>query len=147
MRFFSRVILPLLLLIYIIVETYAKLHHTSICGTTGCELAGELLKFNSLYLNYFGAAGALLIALLGWLSRRSEAYERLFFITLYAAISFESIMISSATSSVQDTASFGNSISVRLLPATTTSLTFPAPGCLPSRLMMRSSFSMSCLST
>ncbi len=94
MKLVSRVLLPLLLFAYIAVETYAKLHHTSICGTTGCELAGELLRFNSLYLNYFGAVGALLIALFGWLSLRREIFETLFFVTLYAAIAFESIMIS-----------------------------------------------------
>ena len=93
MKPFSRIILPLLLFIYIAVETYAKLHHTSLCGTEGCELAGELLRYNSLYLNYFGAAGALSLALFGWLSLRREGFERLFFITLYAAIAFESIMI------------------------------------------------------
>jgi len=93
MKLFSRVILPLLLFIYVAIETYAKLHHTSICGTEGCELAGELLRFNSLYLNYFGAAGALVIALLGWLSLKRESFEKLFYITLYAAITFESIMI------------------------------------------------------
>ncbi len=93
MKLFSRVLLPLLLVIYIAVETYAKLHHTSICGTTGCKLAGELLRFNSLYLNYFGAAGALMIALFGWFSLRREGFEKLFYITLYAAIAFESIMI------------------------------------------------------
>ncbi len=94
MKLFSRVILPILLIIYIAIETYAKLNHTSICSTTGCELAGELLKFNSLYLNYFGALGALFIALFGWLSLRREGFEKLFYITLYAAIAFESIMIS-----------------------------------------------------
>ena len=93
MKLFSRVILPILLIIYIAIETYAKLHHTSICGTTGCELAGELLKFNSLYLNYFGALGALFVALFGWISLRREGFEKLFYITLYAAIAFESIMI------------------------------------------------------
>ena len=93
MKLFSRVILPILLIIYIAIETYAKLNHTSICGTTGCELAGELLRFNSLYLNYFGALGALFIALFGWLSLRRKGFEKLFFITLYAAIAFESIMI------------------------------------------------------
>jgi len=93
MKLFSRVLLPLLLVIYIAIETWAKLHHTSICGTTGCELAGELLRFNSLYLNYFGAAGALTVALFGWLSLRQEKFDKLFFITLYAAIAFESIMI------------------------------------------------------
>jgi glutaredoxin len=93
MKLFSRVILPLLLILYIAIETYAKLNHTSICGTTGCELAGELLKFNSLYLNYFGALGALFVALFGWLSLRREGFEKLFYITLYAAVAFESIMI------------------------------------------------------
>lgn len=93
MKPFSRIILPLLLFIYIAVETYAKLHHTSLCGTEGCELAGELLRYNSLYLNYFGGAGALFIMLFGWLSLRREGFERIFFITLYAAIAFESIMI------------------------------------------------------
>jgi glutaredoxin len=93
MKLFSRVILPILLIIYIAIETYAKLNHTSICGTTGCELAGELLKFNSLYLNYFGALGAFFVALFGWLSLRREGFEKLFYITLYAAVAFESIMI------------------------------------------------------
>ncbi len=94
MKFFSRVILPVLLCIYIAIETYAKLHHTSICGTEGCELAGELLKFNSIYLNYFGGVGALFIAIFGWFSLRNSAVEKLFYVTLYAAIAFESIMIS-----------------------------------------------------
>ncbi len=93
MKLFSRVILPILLVLYIAVETYAKLNHTSICGTTGCELAGELLKFNSLYLNYFGALGALAVAFFGWLSLKRKGFETLFYITLYAAIAFESIMI------------------------------------------------------
>jgi len=93
MKLFSRVILPILLVLYIAIETYAKLHHTSICGSTGCELAGELLRFNSLYLNYFGALGALAIAFFGWLSLKRKGFETLFYITLYAAIAFESIMI------------------------------------------------------
>jgi glutaredoxin len=93
MKLFSRVILPLLLILYIAIETYAKLNHTSICSTTGCELAGELLRFNSLYLNYFGALGALAVAFFGWLSLKREGFETLFYITLYAAIAFESIMI------------------------------------------------------
>jgi glutaredoxin len=93
MKLFSRVILPILLIIYIAVETYAKLNNTSICGTTGCELAGELLRFDSLYLNYFGAAGAVAVMLFGWLSLKQKTFEKLFYITLYAAIAFESIMI------------------------------------------------------
>ncbi len=92
MKFFSRVLLPLGLLIYIAVETYAKLHHTSICGSTGCKLAGQLLNFPSIYLNYMGLAAAAGILILGWLSLKNQAFEKLFFIALYAAIGFETIM-------------------------------------------------------
>jgi len=92
MKLISRVILPLLLLIYIAIETYAKLHHTSICGSTGCKLAGQLLLFPSIYLNYMGMAAAAGIMILGWLSLRNGAFEKLFFVALYAAIGFETIM-------------------------------------------------------
>ncbi len=93
MKLFSRVVLPLLLIIYIAIETYGKLNNNPLCTSTGCSLAGELLRFNSIYLNYFGALGALFIAIFGYLSLRKEAFEKLFYITLYAAIAFESIMI------------------------------------------------------
>jgi glutaredoxin len=92
MKLFSRVVLPLALLIYIAVETYAKLHHTSICGSTGCKLAGQLLIFPSIYLNYMGLAAAAGIMVLGWLSLRNGAFEKLFFVALYAALGFETIM-------------------------------------------------------
>jgi len=92
MKFVSRLLLPLALFIYIAVETWAKLHHTSICGSTGCKLAGQLLNFPSIYLNYMGLAAAAGILILGWLSLRNGAFEKLFFIALYAAIGFETIM-------------------------------------------------------
>jgi len=92
MKFLSRVILPFLLLIYIAVETWAKLHHTSICGSEGCKLAGELLIFPSIYLNYLGALAALALLVLGYTSIKKGEFEKLFFITLYAAIGFETIM-------------------------------------------------------
>ncbi|WP_456393799.1 hypothetical protein [Nitratifractor sp.] len=93
MKFVSRVLLPLLLLLYIGYETWLKLHHESLCGATGCKLAGELLRFPSLYLNYMGMAAVGAILILGILSLKKTAFERLFFIGLYAAIAFESIMI------------------------------------------------------
>jgi len=92
MKLFSRVLLPLILLIYIAVETYAKLNHTSICGSTGCKLAGQLLNFPSLYLNFMGLAAVAGILILGWLSLKRPEWEKLFFIALYAAIAFETIM-------------------------------------------------------
>lgn len=94
MRFFSRVFLPFLLFIYIGVETYLKLQHTSLCGEVGCKLAGELLKFNALYLNYLGLAAAFSLVFLGYRSLKSPFFETLFFMVLYAAIAFETTILS-----------------------------------------------------
>ena len=93
MKFISRVFLPLLLLIYIGYETWLKLHHESLCTATGCRLAGELLRFPSIYLNYLGMAAVGAILLFGLFSLFSKAFEKLYFISLYTAIAFESIMI------------------------------------------------------
>ena len=94
MRFFSRVFLPFLLLIYIGVETYLKLQHTSLCGEVGCKLAGELLRFNALYLNYLGLAAVFTLIFLGYRSLKSTFFETLFFMVLYAAIAFETTILS-----------------------------------------------------
>lgn len=94
MHFFSRVFLPFLLLGYMATETYLKLQHTSLCGEVGCKLAGELLKFDPLYLNYFGIAGLLLLIVLGSLSLKNKLFETLFFVGLYAAIAFEATLLS-----------------------------------------------------
>ena len=94
MRFFSRVFLPFLLLGYIGTETYLKVKHTSLCGDVGCKLAGELLKFDALYLNYFALAGLFSLIILGYLSLKNRFFEALFFIGLYAAIAFEATILS-----------------------------------------------------
>ena len=94
MRFFSRIFLPLLLLGYIGTETYLKIKHTSLCGEVGCKLAGELLKFDALYLNYFALAGLFSLILLGYLSLKNRFFEALFFMGLYAAIAFEATILS-----------------------------------------------------
>ena len=94
MRFVARVFLPLLLLAYISTETYLKLQHTSLCGEVGCKLAGELLNFDAIYLNYAGIAGVLMLMVFGLLSLKSRVYELLFFIGLYGAIAFEATIIS-----------------------------------------------------
>lgn len=93
MPFFSRVFLPFVLLCYVSIETYLKLQHTSLCGSEGCKLAGELLRFDPLYLNYLGIAAVSLLLLLGYASLKSKLMERLFFIVLYAAIAFETTLI------------------------------------------------------
>jgi glutaredoxin len=94
MAFFSRVILPFLLLTYISLETYLKLQDSSLCANTGCKLAGDLLRFDPLYLNYFGLAGVLSLFVFGYFSLKSKLLEKLFFIVLYAAIAFEATIIS-----------------------------------------------------
>ncbi|MCW8821176.1 MAG: hypothetical protein OQK45_03030 [Sulfurovum sp.] len=94
MHFLSRVFLPFLLLIYIGIETYLKLQHTSLCGEIGCKLAGELLRFDPIYLNYFGFTSILSLVFLGYHSLKSTFFETLFFIVLYAAIAFEATILS-----------------------------------------------------
>ena len=94
MRFFSRVFLPFLLLGYIATETYLKVQHTSLCGEVGCKLAGELLKFDPLYLNYFGLAGIFILMIFGYRSLKNKLFETLFFMALYSAIAFEATLLS-----------------------------------------------------
>jgi len=93
MAIISRIFLPFLLLAYIAIETYLKLQHSSLCEATGCKLAGELLKFDSLYLNYFGMAGVTLLIVLGFISLKKAWAKSLFFTVLYGAIAFEATII------------------------------------------------------
>ena len=94
MRYFSRVFLPFFLVIYIGTETYLKLQHASLCEKVGCRLAGELLRFNPIYLNYFGLISVLALFILGYYSLKSTKFETLFFTVLYAAIAFETTILS-----------------------------------------------------
>ena len=93
MAFFSRVFSPFFLLGYIAIETYLKLKNTSLCGEVGCKLAGELLRFNPMYLNYLGMIAVLTLLILGYLSLKSKKVEKLFFIVLYSALAFETTII------------------------------------------------------
>ena len=93
MRAKLRSILPLLLAIYIIVDTVLKANNVELCSSTGCELAGELLKFNSTYLNYLGIAGALFLVFLSLI--KSKMAETLYVIVAVAMVAFETLLISS----------------------------------------------------
>lgn len=93
MKFISRVVLPLILFAYISVEAILKLQKSSLCSSTGCELAEQLLRFDSIQLYFVGIAGALFIAVVGYLSIKRDSFEKYFFIVLYSAIAFETIMI------------------------------------------------------
>lgn len=93
MRFFSRVFLPFLLLGYIALETYLKTQNTSLCGQVGCALAGELLKFDPIYLHYFGLVAVFILLILGARSLKSIFFETLYFMVLYAGIAFEATIL------------------------------------------------------
>ena len=86
-------ILPLLLFIYILAETILKANNIELCSSTGCALAGDLLKFNSTYLNYLGMAGALFLVVLSVF--KSDIAKRLYIVVLVAMVIFESLLIAS----------------------------------------------------
>jgi glutaredoxin len=93
MKKLSYVYLPLLFLIYLVVETVLKLNHSSLCHSKGCELAGGLLNIPAIELNYLGIAGAVLLLILGYLTYIRAFSKRYFFILLSSMIVFETIMI------------------------------------------------------
>jgi len=90
---------PLLFLLYVAGETYLKLNASSLCMSdkpsepTGCELAGALLNFDAIYLNYLGILAALTILILGILSYKRIIPEILFFVVLISSLLFETIML------------------------------------------------------
>lgn len=93
MRQKLKILLPLLLLIYIAIETYLKTKGIEACSTTGCKLAGQLLKFDSLYLNYLGMLGAFGLVVLALL--RGEFFNKLYIVSAFAMVTFESLLIAS----------------------------------------------------
>ncbi len=93
MRKKLKTILPLLLAIYIIIDTVLKANNIELCSSTGCEMAGQLLKFDSTYLNYLGIFGALVLVLLSIL--KSKSAQTLYVITAAAMVVFESLLIAS----------------------------------------------------
>ncbi len=93
MRFLSYIFLPFLFLSYLVVDTYLKLNHSALCHSKGCELAGSLIKIDSLVLNYVGIASAVLLLFLGILIFKNLISKRIFLVYLLACILFETIMI------------------------------------------------------
>jgi glutaredoxin len=95
MQWFAKIVLPALMAGYVGVETYLKLNQSSTCAETGCQLAGELLNFDALYLNYVGIVGFLVLFLLGYFSLKFKSFSlhRLFISVLYAALFFETTML------------------------------------------------------
>ena len=93
MRAKLKTILPLILAIYIAVDTILKVNNIELCSSTGCEMAGELLKFNSIYLNYLGILGALVLVVLSLI--KSEIANKLYLVAISAMVAFESLLIAS----------------------------------------------------
>ena len=86
-------VLPILFFIYNAGEIFLKLNHSSLCESTGCKLADGLLKYDSIYLNWAGAGGALLIVILGWVSYKNSSYKKFFYLVVFIALLFETIML------------------------------------------------------
>ena len=86
-------VLPILFFIYNAGEIYLKVNHSSFCESTGCKLADGLLKYDSIYLNWAGLAGAFLIVVLGWMSYKNSSFKKFFFLVVFIALLFETIML------------------------------------------------------
>ena len=93
MKKISFIFLPILFFIYIAVETYLKLNHSSLCETSGCQLADALLRFDSIYLNFIGMASAIAIIVVGIFSYKEIISEKFFFLVVGASLLFETIML------------------------------------------------------
>ena len=93
MKKLSFIFLPILFFAYVAGETYLKLHHSSLCESTGCKLADSLLLFDSIYLNFIGMFAGLAILITGILAYKKVIHENLFYIVVGSSLLFETIML------------------------------------------------------
>ncbi len=93
MKKLSFIYLPVLFFIYIAVETFLKLNHSTLCASSGCKLADNLIWFEGIYLNYMGLATAFVLIVLGWLSYKGAVGRKLFYMVLFAALFFETVLL------------------------------------------------------
>jgi arsenate reductase-like glutaredoxin family protein len=56
-------------------------------------MADLLLKFDSIYLNYFGTWFAFVLVLTGWSAYKGEIEKRYFYLLIFVALVFETIML------------------------------------------------------
>ncbi len=87
------VFLPLLFMVYIAIDTYLKINHSSLCHTKGCELAAGLIDINAIYLNILGIFDAFIILSFGFLTYKKYIDKKYFYFILLLSIVFETIMI------------------------------------------------------
>jgi len=93
MKKLSFIYLPILFFIYIAVETFLKLNNSTLCESSGCKLADNLIWFESIYLNYMGLLTAIALIVLGWLSYKGAVSKKLFYMVLFAALFFETVLL------------------------------------------------------
>ena len=93
MKKLSFIYLPILFLIYILIETLLKLNNASICESSGCKLADNLIWFDAIYLNYMGMLTAIALMLFGWLSYNKKIHQGFFYVTLLSALFFETVLL------------------------------------------------------
>ena len=92
-RKISAIVMPLILIGYVGTETWMKLNHSSMCEATGCKMADSLLNFNGIYLDFLGITAGMLMLVTAILWAKHEVFKPLFFVSLYSAIAFETVMI------------------------------------------------------
>ncbi len=93
MNILGFILLPVLFFVYNLGETLLKLNHSSFCESTGCAFAANLLRFDSLYLNYIGVVVAAFIAILGWLAYKNPSFKKFFYLAVFVSLAFETIML------------------------------------------------------
>ena len=93
MKKLSFIILPILFVLYLVIDTYLKLNHSSLCESTGCKLADGLLNFDSIYLNFIGLLAAIGILITGILVYKKVIHKNFFYIVVGSALLFETIML------------------------------------------------------
>ena len=89
----SAIIMPIILIAYVGTETWMKMQHSSLCESTGCKMADTLLNFNGIYLDFLGITAGMLMLVTAILWAKHEVFKPLFFVSLYSAIAFETVMI------------------------------------------------------
>ena len=86
-------ILPILFFLYNLGETLLKLNHSSFCESAGCMFADNLLRFDSLYLNYIGVVVSALIMIVGYLAYKEKITQKFFYLLVFVSLLFETIML------------------------------------------------------
>jgi len=86
-------LLPTLFFLYNLGETLLKLNHSSLCESAGCMFADNLLRFDSLYLNFIGVVVSALIMIVGYMAYKERISQKTFYLLVFVSLLFETIML------------------------------------------------------